>query len=124
LLPVLTLLLVCAIDLARLFYGHVTITNCARNGALWACDPRAQSQSPYKTVAEAATADGSNLSPAPTVDAPTYSATLNGTYTTTAVTSGYVQVTVRWDVQTLMSYPGMPTQLSRTVTMRMIQSSS
>jgi Flp pilus assembly protein TadG len=128
LLPVLSLLLVAAIDFARLFYSFDTITTCARNGALWACNPQTNgtitpSQSPYANVTAAATADASNLRPTPTVDTPTYSSTLTGTYTTTPVTSGYVKVTVRWNVSTLFSYPGLPTQLSRTVIMKMLPSS-
>ena len=46
-LPVLTLLLVIAVDIARLFHAYVTITNCARNGAIWASSPTtAQAQHP------------------------------------------------------------------------------
>src|SRR5260370_14368738 len=43
LLPLLTLLLVISVDFARLYYHYMTITNCARNGAMWLCDPVAQS---------------------------------------------------------------------------------
>jgi Flp pilus assembly protein TadG len=120
LLPVLVVPLVASIDLAKLFYADVTINSCARNGALYASNPAAQAQSPYANVTAAATADASTLSPAPTVDAPTYCATLNGTYSSTPLTSGYVKVTVKWNVTTLFTYPGIPTQLSRSVTMRII----
>ena len=57
LLPVLTFLLVISVDFARLYYHYVTITNCARNGALWLCDPVAQSTSKYATVDAAAQLD-------------------------------------------------------------------
>jgi Flp pilus assembly protein TadG len=128
LLPVLTVLLAAAVDLGRLFYAYDTVTNCARNGALWACNPSTNgtvspSQSPYATVTAAATADASNLSPTPTVDAPKYSATATGTYSTTYLSSGYVQVTVRWTFTPLLNYPGIPTKLSSTVTMRMMPAS-
>src|SRR6516165_8448596 len=63
LLPVLTFLLVISVDFARLYYHYVTITNCARNGALWLCDPVAQSTSKYATVDAAARADATNLDP-------------------------------------------------------------
>ena len=49
-LPVLTFLLIISVDFARLYYHYVTITNCARNGALWLCDPIAQTTSKYATV--------------------------------------------------------------------------
>ena len=39
LLPVLSFILIVAIDFCRLFYAYNVITNCARNGALWASDP-------------------------------------------------------------------------------------
>jgi Flp pilus assembly protein TadG len=130
LLPVLTFLLVATIDLGRVFYAYTTITNCARNGALYACDPSTQSQSPYASVTAAAQADAGNLSPLPTVDAPTYSPTYNGTYSTTYVSSGanqsqYVKVTVHWAFTTTVTYPGIPrtTTLSRTVCMRLLPSS-
>jgi Flp pilus assembly protein TadG len=126
-LPVLTFLMLATVDFARCFYAYITITNCARNGALWACDPATQSQSPYTTLTQAAQADAQgNLSPLPTVDAATYSSTVNGTSSTTAVSNGYVQVTVRWTFTTLIDYSafGIPhtTNLSRTVCMRMLSS--
>jgi len=128
LLPALSLLLVAAIDFARLFYSYDTITTCARNGALWACRPSTNpafgtvtSSYPYANVTAAATADASNLSPTPTVDLK-YSSTVNGTYGSTPLTTGYVQVTVTWQVQTLFRYPGLPTQLSRKVIMRILPS--
>src|SRR5262249_38744640 len=61
LLPVLTFLLVISADFARLYYHFVTITNCARNGALWLCDPVAQATSKYASVDAAARADATNL---------------------------------------------------------------
>ena len=80
LLPFLCIFLLGTIDFSRLFYSYITITNCARNGALWATDPYANPslgtvtatnpQSPYASVTAAALAD-SNLSPTPTVTGPT-----------------------------------------------------
>src|SRR5262245_57293809 len=63
LLPLLALLLVISVDFARLYYHYMTITNCARNGAMWLCDPVAQSFSKYATVDAAARADATNLDP-------------------------------------------------------------
>ena len=39
LLPILSFILIVAIDFCRLFYAYNVITNCARNGALWLSDP-------------------------------------------------------------------------------------
>jgi Flp pilus assembly protein TadG len=123
LLP-LTFLLVASIDFGRLFYSYVTITNCARNGAIYASSPSSvQAESPYATVTAAAQADASNLSPLPTVDTPQYSSTYNGTYSSTKPSGdGYVQVTVHGTFNTIANYPGIPSTmtLSRTVTMRLM----
>jgi Flp pilus assembly protein TadG len=123
LLP-LTFLLVATLDFGRLFYSYVTITNCARNGAIYASSSSTvQAQSPYGSVTAAAQADASNLSPLPTVDSPTYSTTYNGTYSSTKPSGdGYVRVTVHWTFNTIVTYPGIPNTmaLSRTVTMRLI----
>ena len=111
------------VDFGRLFSEYVTINTCARNGALYACDPATQSQSPYASLTLAAQADASNMSPLPTVDSPMYSATAAGPYgSTTPISNGYVEVTVHRDFTTLLDYPGIPhtTTLSRSVRMRML----
>ncbi len=71
-LPLLLVILLICVDGCRLFFAYTTVTNAARNGALWASDPLANgtaspSQSTYATVTAAALADASNLNPAPTV---------------------------------------------------------
>jgi hypothetical protein len=107
------MLLVLGIDFGRVFYYYVTITNCARNGALYAADPTAPSQSAYGSMSAAALADWpSSLTPAPTVTGP-----VNGT---DAEGNSYVEVTVSWTFNTITSYLGsLGTQaLSRTARMR------
>jgi Flp pilus assembly protein TadG len=110
LLPVIAFLFLITVDYARLFYHAIIVTNCARNGALYGSDSVTASQSAYKTIEEAALADSSNLSPAPTV-ASTYGSDADG---------NYVEVTVTYDFQTLTSYPVIPSnvRLARTVRMR------
>lgn len=113
LLPFLAFLFVVAVDFARVFYYSLTITNCARNGALYGCDPVAAQQSAYASVQEAALADAGNLQPAPSV-----------TSKTVADASGdQVEVTVNYTFNTITQYPGVPStlNLSRTVRMRMVQ---
>src|SRR5262245_10522284 len=96
LLPALALLMIAAVDFGRCFYAYNTITTCARNGALWACDSNNLTQSPYASLTAAAQADATNLSPLPTVDSATYSSTAGGTYGSTPLSTGYVKVTVHW----------------------------
>src|SRR5258708_6296168 len=114
LLPILTLLLILGIDFGRVFYFYLTITNCARNGAMYACDPTAPTQSAYGSMNSAALADWpAALTPAPTVTGP-----VNGT---DAEGNIYVEVTVTWTFSTITSYLGSAgTQtLSRTARMRL-----
>lgn len=108
LLPVLSLLFVFAVDFARLYYHFSIVTNCARNGALYQCDPATQSESPYADYTAAALADASNLSPQPTVTSPSCS------------DPSYVKVTVTYPFTTIISYPGLsnPINLTREVLMK------
>ncbi len=108
LLPLLGLLFVFAVDFARLYYHFSIVTNCARNGALYASDPTAPLESPYANVTAAALADATNLSPQPTV---TSAISIDGSS---------VQVTVVYPFTTITSYPGLPNpiNLTRTVQMR------
>jgi len=101
LLPFLAFMFVITVDWARIFYYSITVTNCARNGAMYmACQQSARTTfSPYtdsglvnlyvnsaNPVNDAATADAPNLSPAPTVTTNTGSDTYGP----------YVEVTVSY----------------------------
>jgi hypothetical protein len=109
LLPFLVLLLVLCTDFARVFYFYVAVTNCARNGALWASDPVAKTTSPYATLDQAVAADSSGLS--------LQSATSNTG--TDANGNAYVQVTVSYNASLLTSYLGFGSiKITRTVQMR------
>jgi Flp pilus assembly protein TadG len=113
-LPVLILLVVISVDFARLYYHHVTITNCARNGALWLSDPVAQMTSKYATVDAAARADATNL------DASRL--TVSSTSGVDADTNPFVEVTVTYQFPLFTTYLGFNAQtLSRTVRMRTAQ---
>ncbi len=110
LLPFLAFLFVVAVDFCRVFYFSLTLTNCARNGALYASDPVTAAQSPYPTLQAAALADASNLTPQPTVTS------------TTGVDGGgrsYVEVTATYPFQTITNYPGITNTLLLTRTVRM-----
>jgi len=112
LLPLLVFLFVIGVDYARLFYYSLTVANCARNGALYGCDPTGATTSPYSSIEQACLADAGSLSPAPTVS-----------YNYASDTSGnYVEVTVTYEFHTITNYPGVPNtvNIARTVRMRMI----
>jgi Flp pilus assembly protein TadG len=114
LLPLLVMLFVVTVDFARVFYFSVTLTNCARAGAMYAMDPITQNESPYKSVSEAALSDATNLTPQPTVTQGSGTDSLG---------RPYVEVTVSYPFTTITNFPGIPSmQLSRTVRMRLASS--
>jgi Flp pilus assembly protein TadG len=109
LLPFLVFLVAIAVDWARIFYYSTAVTNCARNGALWASDPVAQDSSPYRSISAAALAEAPDLTPTPTV-----------TSTSGKDSSGtpYVSVTVSYPFSTITRFPGVPSSTNVTRTVR------
>jgi len=114
LMPFLAFLFVIAVDFARVFYFSQVIENCARQGVLYASDPKAPAYNLYTSVQEAALADAGGLTPQPTVTSATG---------TDLAGNAYVAVTVTWTFRTITAFPGVPNNvnLSRTVQMRMAQ---
>jgi Flp pilus assembly protein TadG len=109
LLPFLMTLFLITVDFARVFYFSLTLTNCARAGALYACDPVAAVESPFTSFSDAALADASNLSPQPIISSS------NGV---DASGRAYVEVTAKYPFATVTNFPGIPSvQLTRTVRM-------
>jgi Flp pilus assembly protein TadG len=113
LLSLLAFLFVIAVDFARVFYFSQVVENCARQGALYASDPKAPAYNLYASVQAAALADASGLTPQPTV---------TSTSGTDASGHAYVSVKVTWPFQTITNFPGVPNKLtiSRTVQMRAV----
>jgi Flp pilus assembly protein TadG len=111
LLPLLAFLFVITVDFARVFYFSQVVENCARQGALYASDPKAPAANLYTSVQQAALADATNLNPQPTVTS------TNGT---DGAGNAYVAVTVTWPFHTITGFPGVPNNvtLSSTVQMR------
>ncbi len=112
LLPMLAFILVASTDFARAFHDFVTITDCARNGALYAAQNASDSPATYgQGISSAATADSSGLTGAPTVS-----------HSGGSVGAGndYVDVTVSSPCQTINPCPGIPDRftLNRTIRMR------
>src|SRR5262249_40043185 len=96
-------------DFARVYYHYLTVTNCARNGALFGSAKPSYAQD-TAGIQTAALADATNLSPTPTVT----SATGND-----AAGNPYIDVTVRYPFQTITAYCVSNTiTLTRTVRMR------
>ena len=110
--PLLGFIFIIGIDWARVFYYSVTVNECARNGAVYQSDSTAQTQSQYANYTEAALA-GTNLSPTPTVTSNSGSDT-NG---------AWVEITVTYNFKTITSFPGVPSNMNVTKTVRMYQAS-
>jgi Flp pilus assembly protein TadG len=105
--PFLAFLFVIAIDWARVFYYSITVTNCARNGALYLSQQQSAktTTSPYtdsgyvnlyvsakSPVTAAALADAPNLTPTPTVTSASGSDS-NGSYVEVTVSYPFKSVT-------------------------------
>jgi Flp pilus assembly protein TadG len=109
LLPTLMLLFVLSADFARVYYCALTVTNCARSGALYASDPKAAAESPFASITAAALADATNLSPQPTVSSATG---------TDALGQAYVEVTVKYTFKTVSGYLGSAGNINLVRTVR------
>jgi Flp pilus assembly protein TadG len=110
LLPFLVMMFLVAADFARVFYFSLTLTNCARAGALYACDPVAAVESPFPDVQSAALADATNISPQPTITQ------ANGV---DASGQAYVAVTASYSFNTVTKFPVIPSQLQLARTVKM-----
>lgn len=110
LLPLLVFLFLITIDFARVFYFSLTLTNCARAGALYASDPAVAHESPFADVQAAALADATNISPSPTI---------TQTQATDASGRDYVIVTASYTFSTVTGFPGIPNNLALTRSVKM-----
>lgn len=106
--PLLCVLFVAAVDFSRVFYFSVTVNNCARNGALYGCGDPAKAID-TTGIATAAKLDATNLN----------STKLQVSSKTDSSTSPtYVDVTVTYPFTTFTSYPGIPSPITLTRTVR------
>lgn len=110
LLPLLLFLFVIAVDFSSVFYFSLTLQNCARAGAIYASDPAVADESPFTSAEDAALADATNLSPSPTVTQDE-GTDVNG--------RAYVEVTVSYPYGTVTAFPGVPSQMNLTRSVRM-----
>lgn len=112
-LPLLVFLFVIAVDFARVYYFSLTLTNCARAGALYASDPATADESAFDSYEEAALADATNLNPPPE---------LSQTSGTDASGRTYVEVTAEYTFSTVTVFPGVPSEMNLRRSVRMYQS--
>jgi Flp pilus assembly protein TadG len=109
-LPPLAAVFLIAVDFARLYYQYTIVTACARAGAVYGSDPTTATESPYSTLQAAALAEGTDLSPQPSV---------SSTSGTDADGNPSVRVTVSYSFQTFLPYPGLPQPVSLVSTVQM-----
>jgi Flp pilus assembly protein TadG len=110
-LPMFSFIMVASADFSRAFHDFVTITDSARNGALFA------SQNP--TLAPPAYLSG--ITSASTIDTGGMKSTPTVSLSSGSLGSGnnYVDVTVSNPFITVTSYPGIPNSFSLTRKLRM-----
>jgi Flp pilus assembly protein TadG len=106
-------ILLVSTDFARLYYDYITVSGCARNGALYGCLDATHST------------DTTGIQTAALTDAGTMSSTPSVSSTTGNDANGdpYVKVTVTSTFTTIVTYPGIPSTvtLTRSVQMRVVQ---
>lgn len=105
LLPFLLLLFVLAIDFARIFYFSLTVTNCARNGAI------------HGSQSVSAAGDGSAIKTAAERDA--YNLDPKLLKVSSKSTSAQVEVTVAYPFRTITNYPGVGGTINLVRTVKM-----
>jgi Flp pilus assembly protein TadG len=115
LLPLLVVLFLMATDFARVFYFSLTLTNCARAGALYASDPIRASESSFGSARAAALADATNLSPSPTI---------TEVIGVDASGRSYVEVTAAYTFNSIAAIPPIPNQLNLQRKVRMYVAAS
>src|SRR5437870_4144738 len=102
--PLLGFLFVVALDYSRIFYYSVTVTNCARNGAVYGC------QKPAYAL------DATAIETAAKKDVGTLDASLMKVTSTpnSATTPTTLSVTVTYPFTTITGYVGIPNSVTLT----------
>lgn len=111
LLPFLLFLFVVCIDFCRVFYYSQTLYNCAYSGALYGSGTAGRSSGTAEdAVKQAAVAEGTTLSPALTSSQVSY---------TPADSQNEITVTVTYNYTSFTGFPGIPTTMTLTRTVKM-----
>jgi Flp pilus assembly protein TadG len=108
LLPFLCFVFVVTLDFCRVFYASVTISNCARNGAVYGSADRTRAQDTAGIQAAAQADARFNLD-----------TQLLSVSSSTDSAATYVEVTVDYPFTTITQYPGIPRQTTLRRTVRM-----
>ena len=117
-LPFLVFIFLIAADFCRIFYCSLTITNCARNGAVFASNVNNsqswQNGTALTSIQQAALADAASLNP------PLTTSNVTVAWGNDADGNSCVTVSVSYTFQTIANFPGIPytTNLVRKVEMR------
>lgn len=122
-LPFLVFLFVITIDFGRVFYFSLTLTNCARDGALYASDPVTQQHSTYSVYDAGGTLNlTQSVVDAASAEAPSFlrDKLKEPGNVTVSISGDSVSVSVKYQFNTVSKFPGIPDSvtLTRTVTMR------
>lgn len=115
--PILMLLIVIAVDFGRIFYCSQIVVQCARNGALYACDGATTHESRFTsleaaTLASAPSWMANKMSVQQAIGADTY--------------GRYVQVTITYNFATVSNFPWLPSSypIVRSTKMRILTTAS
>jgi Flp pilus assembly protein TadG len=110
-LPLLVLFFAIMVDFARVFYYQEILSNCARNGAVFATDASIQQKSGFDELEQVALAAAGPLTGEVTVESNTVAETQDQVF---------VDVTASYTYVPILRIPGLveDTHLSRTVRMR------
>ena len=108
--PLMVFLFVITVDFARVYYFSLTLTNCARSGAFYASDPWTANESPFASTEEAALSEARNISPAPTISE-RHGADGSG--------HAWVEVSAEHRFSTITGFPGVPSDVRLTRSVRM-----
>ncbi len=108
LLPFLMFVFLVTLDFSRVAYFSVTVSNCARNGAVYGSADQTRARDTAGIQAAAQADAHFNLDPQ----------RLSVSSSTDAAAS-YVEVTVNYPFTTITKYPGIPAQMDISRTVRM-----
>ncbi len=105
-LPVLLIVVLGSIDLGRVFFAYISVTNAARNGARYAA-AGPESVDDLPGIREAALAETGDL-----LDTSPTNPEIALTTGTDGVGRNYAEVTVSYDFDCLFPWPGIPSSMN------------
>jgi Flp pilus assembly protein TadG len=112
--PLLLFVFVVAVDFSRVYSYSQTLTDCARNGALFLSNPDQADKSGFNSLEEAALAGVANIKPAPVI---------TRAFGEDSTGNPYAAVTVTYTFRPMARLPLMPSEfrLQRTAAMHLAE---